>query len=115
MNPEQLQRHKTNVSTKVSREEKERIDQLAEELGIKRSEYLRNLIFDRNGKISAFMQLPSKVIVHPEQATETASIIENLQKTYPGKSGSEIILGALKVAEEHEKRSITYSLKKAFK
>ena len=83
MNPEQLQRHKTNVSTKVSREEKERIDQLAEELGIKRSEYLRNLIFDRNGKISAFMQLPSKVIVHPEQAKEAADIIEKLQKIYP--------------------------------
>ena len=115
MNSEDLKKQMTNVTTKVPREEKERIDRLAKESGIKRSEYLRNLISRRNEKLNDFIQLPSVVIVQPEQASETADIIENFQKIYPDKSGSEIILGALKVAAKHQNRAYTHNLKNVFK
>jgi len=110
MTIEKLQTHKVNVTVKVDRDEKVRIDTIANKLQMNRSTYLRNLLFRENHKMNILLDLPNELIIQPEEADAAKELIERLQKKYSGKTGSELILGALKIALKNENNYLSFKL-----
>ena len=102
------------ISTKVSIEEKQKIDENAAFFNVSRSEFIRTMLLSRMEKLEQFLQLPPSVIVNNEDAAEVGNLIDELQSKYPNTDNSKIIKSALMLALKNEKLLASFKIKNFF-
>lgn len=99
------------IGCKVSPEEKRQVEQIATNLGMDKSGYMRARLFQEHQKMQQLSALPHDLVIAPEYADAIFNLMQKLKEKHPNQRTSAILQGALSLALENESRYVSNKLK----
>lgn len=99
------------ISIRLTTEEKQVLLERAEEGNLTLSEYVRNLLTEKNETVGKLSALPQELIIDPDYVSDMLENIESLKEKNPVLSSSEIIRRSLAMAADLDKYTFSSKIK----